>query len=114
MPDPTGYLNQLGERVHANARAKGFYDHATIEADPDVAVANPSIAAEKLALIHSEVSETLEALRDNDREHEAEELADVLIRVVDYAAFRNLDLDAAVAAKIAVNAERPRLHGRSW
>jgi len=38
-----------------------------------------------LALIHSEVSEALEAFRHNDKTNFAEELADILIRVLDCA-----------------------------
>jgi NTP pyrophosphatase (non-canonical NTP hydrolase) len=115
-----GHLNELGRRVHANARAKGFYDHEhlvvrdPILGDVEGRPLNPSLAAEKLALIHSEVSEILETLRDSDFEHEGEEVADVLIRVLDYAAWRGIDLDAQVARKIEINAGRDRLHGRSW
>lgn len=96
-------LNELADRIHANSRAKGFYDDTG---------RNPSLVSEKLLLIVSEVVETQDALRDDDRELEAEEVADILIRTLDYAAYRMIDLDDAVARKMALNAERPRLHGR--
>ncbi len=113
-------FDQLAERVHANAKAKGFWDHRErvvrdpVLGDVEGRVTNPSIIPEKLALVHSEVSEALEALRDDDMVHFEEELADVLIRVLDIAAFCGLSMDAAVEAKVELNSARPRLHGRSW
>jgi NTP pyrophosphatase (non-canonical NTP hydrolase) len=113
---PAEPFNDLAIAIHAWARRQGFYDR---EFAPDSesryanAVPNPCAPAEKLCLIHSEVSEALEALRDDDAEAEAEEIADVVIRVLDYAAWRGIDLDAEVAAKVEKNEMRPRLHGRA-
>ena len=64
-----------------------------------------------LALIHSEVSEALEAFRVDDKENFKEEIADILIRVLDCASGLGLDLDAAVASKLAKNRERSFRHG---
>lgn len=73
-----------------------------------------ALAAEKLALIHSEVSEALEGLRKGKAdEHlpefpsEAVELADALIRIFDYAGARRLPLGDAFVAKMAYNTVRP-------
>jgi NTP pyrophosphatase (non-canonical NTP hydrolase) len=115
-----GSFNLLGDEIHYWARGKGFYDRERLKvADPvtgDVEgrVVNPSLPAEKLMLIVSEVAETLDALRDGDRKHEAEEVADIMIRVLDYAAWRGIDLDREVAAKMAKNTVRPHLHGRGF
>lgn len=68
---------------------------------------------EKLLLIVSEVSETQDALRNGDEENEAEEVADILIRTLDYAAWRGIHLDGEVRHKMERNRERPRLHGRA-
>lgn len=97
------------DEVHATARAKGFYD------------APPSVP-EKLALIHSEVSEALEAYRDDELAMRVEpsgkpeglvvELADVVIRVLDLCAALDLSLEDAMRAKAAFNATRPHKHGR--
>jgi NTP pyrophosphatase (non-canonical NTP hydrolase) len=76
-------------------------------------VENPSLPSEKLMLIVTEVAEAQEALRDGDREHEAEEVADILIRVLDYAAWRGINLHGEVSAKMGRNHERPHLHGRA-
>ena len=64
-----------------------------------------------LALIHSEVSEALEAFRRDDRDNFGEELADILIRVLDCAPGLGVDLDAAVAKKLEVNKTRGFHHG---
>jgi NTP pyrophosphatase (non-canonical NTP hydrolase) len=64
-----------------------------------------------LALIHSEVSEALEAFRKNDTENFAEELADVLIRVLDCAGGLMSDFDDAVRRKLHKNRLRGHRHG---
>ncbi len=84
---------------------------------------------ELLCLIHSEVSECMEAerkgLMDTHLPHRrmAEvELADILIRVFDYAGAFGYDLDGAVTEKLAFNEqrmdhkaeERLRAGGKKW
>jgi NTP pyrophosphatase (non-canonical NTP hydrolase) len=64
-----------------------------------------------LALIHSEVSEALEGFRHNDRENFNEELADVLIRVLDLATGLGIDIDHEVAQKMEKNRCRQHRHG---
>lgn len=64
-----------------------------------------------LALIHSEVSEALEAFRESDIEHFREEMADVLIRVLDCVVAIDSDFDATVEAKLQVNRKRGFHHG---
>ena len=111
-------FDALGAGIHAWARAQGFYDREHLGCPgpqgPTVWVPNPSMPAEKLMLIVSECAEALEALRDGDRENEAEEVADIVIRCLDYAAWRGISLDAEVAKKMERNAVRPHLHGRGF
>ena len=66
-----------------------------------------------IALMHSELSECLEAIRKDlpddklpHRSGEEVELADLLIRVFDYAGAHGLDLEGAYQEKRAYNAQR--------
>ena len=107
----------MQEWCYRIARMKGFHN----------APRDPGMA---LALIHSEVSEALEALRkgpDKPSEHIPEftaleeELADVMIRVMDFAEeydsptpgsdFGGLRIVEAIFAKVAFNAKRKPMHG---
>jgi hypothetical protein len=106
------FLNQIRDVVHALAKEKGFYDPA------------PSVAAH-CANLTSEVSELWEAfckgkLREpcDKAEHmsepltcEEEEIADIIIRALDYAAHRGIDVDRAVSVKHAFNQTRSYRHG---
>lgn len=110
----------LAAEIHQWARGKGFYDRErltvrdSVLGDVEGRVENPSMPAEKLMLIVSECSEVLEALRDGDRENEAEELADIVIRVLDYAGWRGISLDHEIGKKMEKNRARPHLHGRQF
>lgn len=68
---------------------------------------------ELIALIHSELSEALEGVRKDSmddhlphRKSEEVELADVLIRLFDYAGAYNIDLTAATREKVEYNVNR--------
>jgi NTP pyrophosphatase (non-canonical NTP hydrolase) len=104
-------LEELAFAIHSNAVDKGFWEPNT----PD----NHTVFyLKQLAMIHSEVSETLEAIRKEKGEDVVvEEMADILIRLLDLWAGMNRDgavrtlLTTALVEKVAVNTERPRLHG---
>ena len=73
-----------------------------------------ALVAEKLCLIHSEVSEAMEGhrkgLMDDKLPHRTAievELADAVIRIGDLCGALGLDLGAAIAEKMAFNAVRP-------
>ena len=101
-------LDALAAMLHETAKEKGFWDgeysHDKI--------------GNKLALVHSEVTEVLEAIRKSKgSEQVVEEMADVIIRLLDvYAAMRNEEkilhsLDEILEKKININKDRQRLHG---
>ena len=68
-----------------------------------------------IALCHSELSEALEADRNNEgSERKAEELADVIIRVCESAYHHRLPLIHAIIDKMNLNAERKHMHGKLY
>jgi NTP pyrophosphatase (non-canonical NTP hydrolase) len=85
----------------------------------------PEIVA-KLALIHTEVTEAVEAVLEHDVEDYyshtdsgankpeglRSELADVVIRVMQLAADLEMDLEGAIAEKMAFNETRATKHGK--
>lgn len=74
---------------------------------------------ELIALMHSELSEALESLRHGNPNSDhipeftgvEEELADVIIRIMDMASARNYRVAEAIIAKINFNASRSYKHG---
>jgi NTP pyrophosphatase (non-canonical NTP hydrolase) len=106
---PTEYgLDALAAILHETAIEKGFWNSPK----------NFDVFGNKLALVHSEVTEVLEAIRKNKGSEEiVEEMADVLIRTLDlYASMRNAgfvehNLDECLFKKMEKNKDRPKLHG---
>ena len=93
-------INILAKEIHANAVSKGFY-----EQEKNI--------GEMLCLIHSEVSEAMEAARKNlmddklpHRKGIEVELADAVIRILDLTGALNLDLAGAIQEKLSFNATR--------
>lgn len=99
-------LGELGRRIHAEEGPKWWVDLQTGERINR----NPG---EMLMLVVSEVAEAMEGVRkglmDDKLPHrpaEEVEMADALIRILDYCEGRGLDIAGAVAEKMAYNRNR--------
>ena len=101
------HFNGMADEVHGVAVAHGWWKH------------HPS-DGEVLCGIHSEVSEAYEALRIGNPQckyipqftAEESELADVILRIMSYSAYKGLDIGGAIMAKHEVNKNRPAMHGK--
>lgn len=120
-------IKAISQEIHENNKTKGFYDE-------------PKNIGEMLMLIVTEVSEAMEADRkdkyfndggrldvykiDNFTEKGAmevfeenvkntfeDELADIVIRVMDLAYFKGINLEWHILQKIRYNKTRPHKHG---
>lgn len=100
-------LHELQEEAWRIAEEKGFHE------GPEKGEDDRS-RAKILALIHSEVSEALEADRVGDEDNYAEELADTVIRLLDHAESEGIDLEAEVEEKMDVNRGREHKHGKDY
>ena len=65
----------------------------------------------ELGLIHTEISETMEKIRDNEIGLEGE-LADIVIRVMNFCSRKHINLRKAIIGKHQINMQRSSLHGR--
>lgn len=129
-------LNELRDMVHRTAVEHGWWDWSAIKVCCEFPAATRddltvNEVGAKLALVHSEVSEALECVRENPSgivapsthlipnpdgtlgkpEGFASELADVLIRVLDICGALDIDIEAEVMAKHRYNETRPSRHG---
>lgn len=97
-------LKELQDKCWMTSMAAGWWNVGPI---------SPETFATKLALVHSEVSEALEAgrkdLMDDHLPHRKGvevELADAIIRILDLAGALKLDIEGAILEKMEYNAQR--------
>lgn len=110
--DPEGLremnmLNKLADEIYENSCAHGWHDRE--REFPEI-----------VALCHSELSEALEEYRSGrgmlyieggKPEGVAVEMADCIIRILDWAAHEGVDMDVIIRAKHEYNKTRSYRHG---
>jgi NTP pyrophosphatase (non-canonical NTP hydrolase) len=109
-------LDATSKELHETAVEKGFWDANNDDT-------HIIFYLKQIAMIHSEATEVLEAIRkEHGAEKIVEELADIIIRVLDlYWGLRNdgmatqgysiISLHDVFEKKAKINSERPRMHG---
>jgi NTP pyrophosphatase (non-canonical NTP hydrolase) len=101
------WWDYVAHEVYANSIKHGFWDE-------------PRNDGEMIALIHSECTELLEAVRHSNPPSEhiplfsaaEEELADIVIRVMDMTKGRGWNVAKAIEAKMLFNRDRQFKHGK--
>lgn len=124
-------LSEFQREVHATAVSKGWWDSAPAHAEiqkrlqqephllETFQLATERNKGEMLALMHSEISEALEALRHGNPPDDKipqfsgveAELADTMIRIFDFCEAFGYDVVGAMLAKAEMNKSRTYKHG---
>jgi NTP pyrophosphatase (non-canonical NTP hydrolase) len=113
-------LNELAKRAHADACNMGWYDAGKVKSD-----------LECLAMVITEVCEAIDELRNSGHAHYyanvvsadgfntpaskpegyGVEVADAVIRLLDFAAYKEIDLEKLIDEKLKYNLTRGHRHG---
>lgn len=106
-------IKELIAEANKTANEKGFWDEWEDARESPKRMNN--LLSTKLFLASSELTEALDDLRNNrSPDHLAEELADAIIRIADFAGQMGLPLEDAIKQKMEKNKTRPYRHGKAF
>jgi NTP pyrophosphatase (non-canonical NTP hydrolase) len=97
-------ITAMANLCYRRATAKGFSNPSSF-ADVDLTLV-------KTMLIVTELGEFAEDVRKGETVHAGEEMADVVIRILDLSGALGIDLGAEIKTKLAYNLNRPHKHGK--
>lgn len=129
-------MESLRNVCHKNSKEHGFWNEDVVITQDGEFTTKPWNFGEKIALIHSELSEMFEAWRKNLKESDKnitiidskcrseddsigtrritaieEEMADTFIRLFDLCGKLDIDVGRVILAKMNYNKLRPYMHG---
>jgi NTP pyrophosphatase (non-canonical NTP hydrolase) len=108
-------INQIQKQVHELAIKKGWYDsqkwYARLLRKIGIRIRVKRSIPELLSLIHCELSEGLQEYRKDNMKKFKEEIADVVIRILDMCGELKIDLQQEILKKHNFNKTRPYRHG---
>lgn len=103
---------EANENAEEHGFHKAYYELMSAASVEQKRAQRRTILLAKLALIASEVGEATRALQHGDETEMAVELADVVIRILDFCGSEYIDLGGVMLAKMMRNRKRPYMHGK--
>jgi len=115
MEDFVRIFSEMITAAHQQSKDNGWWDNsASLDDHTNIGM--------KILLIHAELSEAVEAIRNANPPDKhlsgfnslTVELADTIIRIMDLAGAYKLDLAEAIVKKMEYNKTRPYRHGKKF
>lgn len=100
-------IDEIARSISVWRYSKGFVTPASIDTEQE-----RHEMLGKLMLVVTEVAEAAEAIRHNDRNNFKEELADIMIRVLDICHTMGITPSYIIQDKMGTNRQRPIKHGK--
>ena len=126
----TNTMNELRDKIYQNAKDKGFWDKERNMGEALMLIVTELAEALEVHRASGQLKEftegqklSLEKMSDEQfpetfsimvKDSFHDEMADVLIRVLDLCGGYNIDIDWHVKMKMRYNATRSRLHGKKY